>query len=82
MAMLRHLTNGSSRDSGFTSQDTLYTQPISEHQVKLFTTSGLLELFTVYFIEACLLQYIMYILFLLLLKFKFILIGIKCLFSI
>ncbi|KAF7408578.1 hypothetical protein HZH66_003115 [Vespula vulgaris] len=33
MAMLRHLTNGSSRDSGFTSQDTLYTQPISEHQV-------------------------------------------------
>ncbi|XP_014606387.1 PREDICTED: MTSS1-like protein isoform X2 [Polistes canadensis] len=32
MAMLRHLTNGSSRDSGFTSQDTLYTQPISEHQ--------------------------------------------------
>ncbi|KAK2588932.1 hypothetical protein KPH14_001787 [Odynerus spinipes] len=33
MVMLRHLTNGSSRDSGFTSQDTLYTQPISEHQV-------------------------------------------------
>ncbi|XP_054012326.1 protein MTSS 1 isoform X1 [Hylaeus anthracinus] len=30
---LRHLANGSSRDSGFTSQDTLYTQPISEHQV-------------------------------------------------
>ncbi|XP_054012327.1 protein MTSS 2 isoform X2 [Hylaeus anthracinus] len=29
---LRHLANGSSRDSGFTSQDTLYTQPISEHQ--------------------------------------------------
>ncbi|XP_017887919.1 MTSS1-like protein isoform X2 [Ceratina calcarata] len=29
---LRHLVNGSSRDSGFTSQDTLYTQPISEHQ--------------------------------------------------
>ncbi|EGI63793.1 PREDICTED: uncharacterized protein LOC105147721 isoform X1 [Acromyrmex echinatior] len=30
---LRHLTSGSSRDSGFTSQDTLYNQPISEHQV-------------------------------------------------
>ncbi|KYN01321.1 Metastasis suppressor protein 1, partial [Cyphomyrmex costatus] len=29
---LRHLTSGSSRDSGFTSQDTLYNQPISEHQ--------------------------------------------------
>ncbi|XP_076750650.1 uncharacterized protein LOC143423303 isoform X3 [Xylocopa sonorina] len=33
MMTLRHLVNGSSRDSGFTSQDTLYTQPISEHQV-------------------------------------------------
>ncbi|XP_078049638.1 uncharacterized protein LOC144476484 isoform X3 [Augochlora pura] len=33
MMTLRHLANGSSRDSGFTSQDTLYTQPISEHQV-------------------------------------------------
>ncbi|CAK9803717.1 Protein MTSS 1 [Anthophora plagiata] len=33
MMTLRHLINGSSRDSGFTSQDTLYTQPISEHQV-------------------------------------------------
>ncbi|XP_076750649.1 uncharacterized protein LOC143423303 isoform X2 [Xylocopa sonorina] len=32
MMTLRHLVNGSSRDSGFTSQDTLYTQPISEHQ--------------------------------------------------
>ncbi|XP_078049637.1 uncharacterized protein LOC144476484 isoform X2 [Augochlora pura] len=32
MMTLRHLANGSSRDSGFTSQDTLYTQPISEHQ--------------------------------------------------
>ncbi|XP_012341128.1 protein MTSS 2 isoform X2 [Apis florea] len=32
MMTLRHLINGSSRDSGFTSQDTLYTQPISEHQ--------------------------------------------------
>ncbi|XP_014483461.1 PREDICTED: MTSS1-like protein isoform X2 [Dinoponera quadriceps] len=30
---LRHMTSGSSRDSGFTSQDTLYNQPISEHQV-------------------------------------------------
>ncbi|XP_012257077.2 uncharacterized protein PB18E9.04c isoform X1 [Athalia rosae] len=33
MVTLRHLTSGSSRDSGFTSQDTLYAQPISEHQV-------------------------------------------------
>ncbi|XP_012231027.2 serine-rich adhesin for platelets isoform X1 [Linepithema humile] len=33
IATLRHLTSGSSRDSGFTSQDTLYNQPISEHQV-------------------------------------------------
>ncbi|XP_015600839.1 MTSS1-like protein isoform X2 [Cephus cinctus] len=33
MMTLRHLTGSSSRDSGFTSQDTLYTQPISEHQV-------------------------------------------------
>ncbi|XP_011171183.1 protein MTSS 2 isoform X2 [Solenopsis invicta] len=32
IATLRHLTSGSSRDSGFTSQDTLYNQPISEHQ--------------------------------------------------
>ncbi|XP_011696883.1 PREDICTED: MTSS1-like protein isoform X2 [Wasmannia auropunctata] len=32
IASLRHLTGGSSRDSGFTSQDTLYNQPISEHQ--------------------------------------------------
>ncbi|XP_011874738.1 PREDICTED: MTSS1-like protein isoform X2 [Vollenhovia emeryi] len=32
IATLRHLTGGSSRDSGFTSQDTLYNQPISEHQ--------------------------------------------------
>ncbi|XP_012276127.1 MTSS1-like protein isoform X2 [Orussus abietinus] len=30
---LRHFATGSSRDSGFTSQDTLYAQPISEHQV-------------------------------------------------
>ncbi|XP_063976067.1 protein MTSS 2 isoform X1 [Diachasmimorpha longicaudata] len=30
---LRHLSSGCSRDSGFTSQDTLYRQPISEHQV-------------------------------------------------
>lgn len=33
IATLRHLTSGSSRDSGFTSQDTLYNQPISEDQV-------------------------------------------------
>ncbi|EFN69032.1 Metastasis suppressor protein 1 [Camponotus floridanus] len=33
IAALRHLTSGSSRDSGFTSQDTLYNQPISEDQV-------------------------------------------------
>ncbi|XP_072748755.1 uncharacterized protein [Anoplolepis gracilipes] len=32
IATLRHLTSGSSRDSGFTSQDTLYNQPISEDQ--------------------------------------------------
>ncbi|XP_011255266.1 MTSS1-like protein isoform X2 [Camponotus floridanus] len=32
IAALRHLTSGSSRDSGFTSQDTLYNQPISEDQ--------------------------------------------------
>ncbi|XP_029177824.1 endochitinase A-like isoform X1 [Nylanderia fulva] len=33
IATFRHLTSGSSRDSGFTSQDTLYNQPISEDQV-------------------------------------------------
>lgn len=37
IATLRHLTSGSSRDSGFTSQDTLYNQPISEHQVRSFS---------------------------------------------
>ncbi|KAK0090289.1 hypothetical protein PV325_001520 [Microctonus aethiopoides] len=31
--LLRHLSTGSSRDSGFTSQDTLYRQPINENQV-------------------------------------------------
>ncbi|XP_046597748.1 uncharacterized protein PB18E9.04c isoform X1 [Neodiprion lecontei] len=33
MVTMRHLTSGCSRDSGFTSQDTLYAQPITEHQV-------------------------------------------------
>ncbi|XP_046745166.1 uncharacterized protein PB18E9.04c isoform X2 [Diprion similis] len=33
MVTMRHLASGCSRDSGFTSQDTLYAQPITEHQV-------------------------------------------------
>lgn len=80
---LRHLVNGSSRDSGFTSQDTLYTQPISEHQVRLLETSCLLA-FHIFLLSVALnrisIHFLKYV-FVMFLKLNYIVIGIKCVFS-